>query len=68
MQLRRAGTVGGRSPTGGMRFRGSVEFWVHVTNVDQAEQVVQAAERAAYASLGGTAIDDPESGAVSGHF
>jgi hypothetical protein len=51
-----------------MRFRGSVEFWVDVTNLDQAEQVVRAAQQAAYAALGDTAIDDPDSGAVSGHF
>jgi hypothetical protein len=51
-----------------MRFRGSVEFWVDVANLGHAEQVVRAAEEAAYAALGGAAIDDPESRAVSGHF
>lgn len=51
-----------------MRFRGSVEFWVDVTSLDQAEHVVQAAEQAAHVALGGTAIDDPGSGGVSGHF
>jgi hypothetical protein len=50
-----------------MRFRGRVEFWVDVANLDQVAQVVQAAEQAAYAALGGTAIDDPDSGAISGH-
>src|SRR5215211_144606 len=54
--------------TGGMPFLGSVEFSVDVANLGQAEQVVRAAEQAAYAALGGTAIDDPESRAVSGHF
>jgi hypothetical protein len=51
-----------------MRFRGSVVFWVDVTDLDQAAQVVQAAQQAAYEALGSTAIDDPDSGAVSGHF
>jgi hypothetical protein len=51
-----------------MRFRGQVEFWIEVATLDQVGQVVQAAEQAAYAALGDAAIDDPESGAVSGHF
>lgn len=51
-----------------MRFRGSVEFWIDVTHLDQAEQVVKAAQQAAYTALGGTAIDDPDSGGVSGIF
>ena len=51
-----------------MRFRGSVEFWVDVGNLDQAEQVMHAAEQAALAAIGAAAIDDPESGAVSGQF
>jgi hypothetical protein len=51
-----------------MRFRGTVEFWVEVTNLDQAEQVMQAAVQAAHAALGDTAIVDPDSGALSGMF
>ena len=51
-----------------MRFRGSIEFWVEVSSLDQAEQVMHAAEQAAHAALGGTTIDDPDSGAVSGQF
>jgi hypothetical protein len=51
-----------------MRFRGEVEFWVDVTNLDQVEQVMRAAEQAAHAALGDAAIDDPDSGAVSGQF
>jgi hypothetical protein len=51
-----------------MRFRGSVEFWIEVNNLEQAEQVVSAAERAAYAALGDAAIDEPESNAVSKSF
>jgi hypothetical protein len=39
--------------------RASVEFWRHVTHLDQAEQVVQAAGQTAYAALGGTAIVIP---------
>ena len=51
-----------------MRLCGSIKFWVEVSSLDQAEHVMQAAERAAHAALGGTAIDDPDSGAVSGQF
>jgi hypothetical protein len=51
-----------------VRFRGTVEFWVDVGNLDQAEQVVRAAEQAAHAALGRAAIDDPQSGALSGHL
>ena len=51
-----------------MRFRGRIEFWVEVSSLDQAEQVMQAAEQAAHAALAGTAIDEPDSGAVSGQF
>jgi hypothetical protein len=51
-----------------MRFRGSVEFWVEVSSLDEVEQVMQAAEQAAHAAVGDTAIDDPDSGAVSGQF
>jgi hypothetical protein len=51
-----------------MRFRGSVEFWVEVSDLDQVRQVIEAAEQAARAALGGAAIDDPESGAQSGSF
>jgi hypothetical protein len=50
-----------------MRFRGSVEFWVEVSSLDEVEQVMQAAEQAAHAAVGDTAID-PDSGAVSGQF
>lgn len=41
-----------------------IKFWVEVSSLVQAEQVMQAA----HAALGGTAIDDPDSGAVSGQF
>jgi hypothetical protein len=51
-----------------MRFRGTVEFWVNISGLDQAERVMHAAERAAHAALGATAIDDPDSGAVSGQL
>ena len=51
-----------------MRFRGEVEFWIEVSSLEQVGQVVLAAEQAAHAALGDAAIDDPESGAVSGHF
>ena len=51
-----------------MRFRGNIELWVEVSSLDQAGQVMQAAELAAHAALGGAAIDDPDSGAVSGQF
>jgi hypothetical protein len=51
-----------------MRFRGTVEFWVNVSSLDQAERVMHAAEQAAHAALGAAAIDDPDSGAVSGQF
>ena len=51
-----------------MRFRGSVEFWLEVTSLDEAERVMRAAEQAARAALGDSAIDDPDSGAVSGQF
>jgi hypothetical protein len=51
-----------------MRFRGSVEFWVEVSDLEQIEQVMKAAEQAAHAALGATAIDEPNSGAVSGQF
>ncbi len=37
--------------TGGMRFRGRVEFWVDVTSLDQAEHVVQAAEQTAHVAI-----------------
>ena len=47
-----------------MRLCGSIKFWVEVSSLDQAEQVMQAA----HAALGGTAIDDPDSEAVSGQF
>ena len=51
-----------------MRFRGQVEFWVDVDHLDQVEQVMRAAEQAAHAALGDAAIDDPDSGAVSGQL
>jgi hypothetical protein len=51
-----------------MRFRGRVELWVEVTDLDQVEQAINAAAQAARAALGGAAIDDPESGALSGSF
>ena len=63
--LSRRGTLPRVRETGDMRFRGSVVFWVDVTDLDQAAQVVQAAQQAAYEALGSTAIDDPDSGAVS---
>jgi hypothetical protein len=51
-----------------MRFRGSIEVWVEVNSLDQVEQAIGAAGQAAHAALGGTAIDDPDSGAVWGIF
>jgi hypothetical protein len=49
-----------------MRFRGSVEFWIEVNDLNQAEEVVSAAGQAAHAALGDTAIDDPDLGALWG--
>jgi hypothetical protein len=49
-----------------MRFRGSIEFWVEVNSLDQVEQAIGAAGQAAHAALGGTAMDDPDSGAMWG--
>jgi hypothetical protein len=34
-----------------MRFRGSVEFWVEVSDLDQVGDVIEAAEQAARAAL-----------------
>ena len=49
-----------------MRFEASLRYWIETDSLEEAERAILAAQDAAYAALGPTAIDDPELGGMCG--